>query len=253
MSAAPWARATAAGRAGVVFAPGALAGRRRGAESARWESARPRMDETPPGTRRAGRETACPHGAAAGDGGSGARPVAPSALGEGRRSIRPRPGAGAAAERGRSQRVRAAAGGGRGERRALTWHGSKFRRRRRRSGAQALATRLRGHRDPRLADVSARTRGRGADRRGGGGRHRRGGDVERLRSRPRSGSRLQERPQSPRAGAIPAPICGRGAYRAALRVIFPDRPVAAALLYTAAPVLLPLADALLDPHAPVGG
>ena len=40
------------------------------------------------------------------------------------------------------------------------------------------------------------------------------------------------------------------AYRDALRVIFPDRPVEAALLYTAAPVLLPLPDALLDAYRP---
>jgi ATP-dependent helicase/nuclease subunit A len=40
------------------------------------------------------------------------------------------------------------------------------------------------------------------------------------------------------------------AYRAALRVIFPDRRVEAALLYTAAPVLHALSDALLDAHAP---
>ncbi len=43
------------------------------------------------------------------------------------------------------------------------------------------------------------------------------------------------------------------AYRAALRIIFPDRPVAAALLYTAAPVLHALPDALLDLYAPAGG
>jgi ATP-dependent helicase/nuclease subunit A len=43
------------------------------------------------------------------------------------------------------------------------------------------------------------------------------------------------------------------AYRAALRVIFPDRPVAAALLYTAAPRLIALPDALLDAHMPTGG
>ncbi len=42
------------------------------------------------------------------------------------------------------------------------------------------------------------------------------------------------------------------AYRDALRVIFPDRPVEAALLYTAAPVLLPLPDALLDAYRPAG-
>jgi ATP-dependent helicase/nuclease subunit A len=43
------------------------------------------------------------------------------------------------------------------------------------------------------------------------------------------------------------------AYRAALRVIFPDRPVEAALLYTAGPVLHPLPDALLDAHGPIAG
>ncbi|MDP8995079.1 MAG: PD-(D/E)XK nuclease family protein, partial [Pseudomonadota bacterium] len=40
------------------------------------------------------------------------------------------------------------------------------------------------------------------------------------------------------------------AYAAALRVIFPDRPVEAALLYTSGPVLLPLPEALLAAHAP---
>jgi ATP-dependent helicase/nuclease subunit A len=40
------------------------------------------------------------------------------------------------------------------------------------------------------------------------------------------------------------------AYRAALRVIFPDRPVTAALVYTAAPILIPLSDTLLDAYAP---
>ncbi|MEA3030373.1 MAG: ATP-dependent helicase/nuclease subunit [Sphingomonadales bacterium] len=43
------------------------------------------------------------------------------------------------------------------------------------------------------------------------------------------------------------------AYRAALRVIFPDRPVEAALLYTAGPVLHRLPAALLDGHAPLTG
>ncbi|MGQ0590268.1 MAG: double-strand break repair helicase AddA [Sphingosinicella sp.] len=42
------------------------------------------------------------------------------------------------------------------------------------------------------------------------------------------------------------------AYRAALRVIFPDRPVEAALLYTSGPLLHPLPQALLDAHAPAG-
>jgi ATP-dependent helicase/nuclease subunit A len=41
------------------------------------------------------------------------------------------------------------------------------------------------------------------------------------------------------------------AYRAALRVIFPDRIVEAALLYTAAPVLHQLPDSLLDVWGPV--
>jgi ATP-dependent helicase/nuclease subunit A len=56
------------------------------------------------------------------------------------------------------------------------------------------------------------------------------------------------------AGAIPAAhLRQMAAYRAALRVIFPDRPVAAALLYTAAPILFALPDALLDAHMPAGG
>ncbi|TXC64607.1 double-strand break repair helicase AddA [Sphingosinicella ginsenosidimutans] len=42
------------------------------------------------------------------------------------------------------------------------------------------------------------------------------------------------------------------AYRAALRVIFPDRAVEAALLYSAAPILHALPDSLLDAHAPAG-
>ena len=40
------------------------------------------------------------------------------------------------------------------------------------------------------------------------------------------------------------------AYRDALRVIFPGRRVAAALLYTAAPRLIDLDDVLLDAHKP---
>jgi ATP-dependent helicase/nuclease subunit A len=56
------------------------------------------------------------------------------------------------------------------------------------------------------------------------------------------------------AGAIPAAhLRQMAAYRAALRVIFPDRPVVAALLYTAAPRLIALPDALLDAHLPAGG
>jgi ATP-dependent helicase/nuclease subunit A len=54
--------------------------------------------------------------------------------------------------------------------------------------------------------------------------------------------------------AIPAAhLRQMAAYRAALRVIFPGRSVEAALLYTAAPVLHPLPDALLDAHMPMGG
>jgi ATP-dependent helicase/nuclease subunit A len=51
----------------------------------------------------------------------------------------------------------------------------------------------------------------------------------------------------------PAHLRQMAAYRAALRIVFPDRPVEAALLYTAAPVLHVLPDALLDAHAPGGG
>ena len=43
------------------------------------------------------------------------------------------------------------------------------------------------------------------------------------------------------------------AYRAALRVIFPERRVEAALLYSSAPVLHALADDLLDAFVPAGG
>ena len=54
--------------------------------------------------------------------------------------------------------------------------------------------------------------------------------------------------------AIPAAhLRQMAAYRAALRIIFPDRPVEAALVYTAAPILHVLPDALLDTYAPTGG
>ncbi|HEV2818574.1 MAG TPA: double-strand break repair helicase AddA [Allosphingosinicella sp.] len=50
---------------------------------------------------------------------------------------------------------------------------------------------------------------------------------------------------------IPAPhLRQMAAYRAALRTIFPGRPVESALVYTAAPVLHALPDALLDAYAP---
>lgn len=56
-----------------------------------------------------------------------------------------------------------------------------------------------------------------------------------------------------RLEAVPAAhLRQMAAYRAALRVIFPDRPVEAALLYTAAPVLHFLPSALLDPFTPGG-
>jgi ATP-dependent helicase/nuclease subunit A len=40
------------------------------------------------------------------------------------------------------------------------------------------------------------------------------------------------------------------AYVEALKVIFPDRRVEAALLYTAGPTLIPLAPSLLERHKP---
>jgi ATP-dependent helicase/nuclease subunit A len=50
----------------------------------------------------------------------------------------------------------------------------------------------------------------------------------------------------------PAHLRQMAAYRAALRTIFRDRPVEAALIYTAGPVLHALSDDLLDAHAPTG-
>ncbi|MCA0210545.1 MAG: double-strand break repair helicase AddA [Proteobacteria bacterium] len=52
------------------------------------------------------------------------------------------------------------------------------------------------------------------------------------------------------AAAAPAYLRQMAAYRDALRVIFPGHLVAAALLYTAAPRLIVLGDALLDAHKP---
>ena len=52
------------------------------------------------------------------------------------------------------------------------------------------------------------------------------------------------------AAVAPAYLRQMAAYRDALRVIFPGRRVAAALLYTAAPRLIVLGDALLDAHKP---
>jgi ATP-dependent helicase/nuclease subunit A len=51
----------------------------------------------------------------------------------------------------------------------------------------------------------------------------------------------------------PAHLRQMAAYRAALRIVFPDRPIRAALLYTSGPTLHALDDALLDAHAPRGG
>ncbi len=59
-------------------------------------------------------------------------------------------------------------------------------------------------------------------------------------------------PSSPQE--IPVPhLRQMSAYAGALAVIFPDRPVEAALLYTAGPTLHPLPRALLDAYAPAGG
>ena len=52
------------------------------------------------------------------------------------------------------------------------------------------------------------------------------------------------------ATVAPAYLRQMAAYRDALAVIFPGRTVAAALLYTAAPRLIRLDDALLDAHKP---
>ena len=52
--------------------------------------------------------------------------------------------------------------------------------------------------------------------------------------------------------APPAYLRQMAAYRSALRVIFPDRPIETALIFTAGPTLSALPDALLDAHAPTG-
>ena len=66
------------------------------------------------------------------------------------------------------------------------------------------------------------------------------------RRRPGARRRLQDRPQCRRHSTTsPPPIRQMAAYQAALRVIFPNSAVEAALLYTAAPVLHALPDALL--------
>ena len=59
-------------------------------------------------------------------------------------------------------------------------------------------------------------------------------------------------PSSPDQIAVPH-LRQMSAYAAALRIIFPDRPVEAALLYTSGPVLLPLPPELLARYAPGGG
>jgi ATP-dependent helicase/nuclease subunit A len=64
----------------------------------------------------------------------------------------------------------------------------------------------------------------------------------------KTGRRVPDVPEE----APPSHLRQMAAYRDALRVIFPDRRVEAALLYTAGPVLLPLPDALLDAWRPGG-
>ena len=59
------------------------------------------------------------------------------------------------------------------------------------------------------------------------------------------------RPVPERAEEAPAAYLKQmAAYRALLARIYPGRPVRCALLWTAAPRLMPIPDALLDPHAP---
>jgi ATP-dependent helicase/nuclease subunit A len=59
-------------------------------------------------------------------------------------------------------------------------------------------------------------------------------------------------PETPDSVATPY-LRQLATYRAALRLIYPDRPVECALLWTAAPRLMPIDAALLDRHAPPGG
>ena len=64
----------------------------------------------------------------------------------------------------------------------------------------------------------------------------------------KTGRRAPARPED-----IPAAhLRQMAAYRAALRVIFPDRTIETALLYTAVPVLHALPDSLLDSYMPGG-
>ncbi|SME94168.1 DNA helicase/exodeoxyribonuclease V, subunit A [Tistlia consotensis] len=60
-----------------------------------------------------------------------------------------------------------------------------------------------------------------------------------------------QRPAPAEAAAVaPLYLQQLAVYRAILRRIYPDRPVACALLWTDGPRLMPVADALLDRHAP---
>ena len=60
-----------------------------------------------------------------------------------------------------------------------------------------------------------------------------------------------QRPPPATAAAVPDIYLKQmAAYRAALREIYPDRPVRCALLWTDGPRLMPLDDGLLDRHAP---
>ncbi len=59
------------------------------------------------------------------------------------------------------------------------------------------------------------------------------------------------RPPPTEASAVPVVYLRQmAAYRQALGRIYPDRPIRCALLWTDGPRLMPLADALLDAHAP---
>ena len=113
--------------------------------------------------------------------------------------------------------------------------------------------------DPALRrPVRARRAGRGADRGGGGGRR---GRLGHGRPAARRATTASSSPTSRPAAArrptladIPAAhLRQMAAYRAALRVIFPGRPVEAALLYTAAPVLHRAARRAARRACPPGG
>jgi ATP-dependent helicase/nuclease subunit A len=59
-------------------------------------------------------------------------------------------------------------------------------------------------------------------------------------------------PPADAADVDPVYLAQLAAYRAALRPLFPGRAIACALLWTYAPRLMAIDDALLDRHAPLG-